>query len=161
MKKLIVLLVLLSATAFAQWGSAVRTTISYQERQIFNTKLDTVEFSSAVALDGREGIMSLAFDADTTALAGGATRSDSCLTVGFQLYFDNIGWSTYYNDRATFKGVTYTKIDTIARSLVAGQDLFMNVATATAADALADSIRFVFFIGVQDSTNLIVELRQE
>ncbi len=157
--KFLLMFMFLTGMIFAQ--SSVRTSINYQERQIFNEKLSGVEYSTAVSLAGREGILTLGIESDTTALTGGAARSDSCLTIGFQIYIDNIGWSTYYNDRTTHKGVTFTKIDTIDRALCAGENLVMNFATATTADCLGDSLRFVQFIGTGDSTNLIIELRQE
>ena len=156
-------MLLFTISTFGQYGTAVKTTISYNELdQIYNGVVDGVEYSDAFSLRGREGIMTLAIDLDTTgASVVGANQSDSCWTFGFQLYFDGIGWSTYYNDRTTHKTVVFTKIDTVARSLQTGENLYVNIATATTADAIADSIRFVHFIGTGDSINVILEARQE
>ena len=165
MKKLISIFLLLTVGLFAQ--SAVKTSINYHEVDvIFNGVMDTVEYSNAISLRGREGIMTLFLDIDTT---GAATTTsnvlDSCVTIGYQLYEKDIGWCADYSERTTFKTITFTKIDTIARNLISGENLFMDVASEADAWAIGDSMRFVFFGGVgatiTDTANVRLELRQE
>lgn len=159
MKKTILLILLLAAGLFAQIG--VRTARNFNSVQIYNGLVDGVEYSDAISLAYRYGVISLGIDQDTTALTGGAARSDSCATLGYQLYFDNIGWGAYYNSQTTHEAVTFTKIDTIDRVYQAGQNLAINISDAMAVNSIADSLRFVYFIGTGDSLILILELRQE
>ena len=160
MKKILFLFILFSWFVFSQ--TTVKTTINYSGNTLFDGVVDGVEYSTAIPLKGKEGIVTLALDLDTTgASVKGAQQSDSCWTFGFQLYFDGIGWSTYYNDRTAHKGVDFTKIDTVDRKLQTGENLFVNIATATTADAVADSFKFVHFIGTGDSLNATLETRQE
>lgn len=153
MKRLIVLLLVFTVCSFAQ--TSVKTVINTgSSATIFNTVLDTVEVSTAFVTKGKEGTATLFIDRDST----GYNTPDSCLVIGYELFETDIGWSTCYDDRATFKGANYTLIDTVDRAILSGENLFMNVAFKNDDWNAADSARFILFHGVGDSCLLRLEL---
>jgi hypothetical protein len=171
MKKLILLLILISAImAFAQ--PAVKTvpnTHSFEKLYresvgylLLGDGADGVDTSLAVSARDFEGDMTLSWVSDTTgASVKAANKSDSSLTIGIQFKnknydgMTNDGWGPYYNDSDTYKGIVeYSKLDTLDRAYVnVAQSVFRYVSLGRTFDdwALADSIRFIFFIGVGDS----------
>jgi hypothetical protein len=123
--------------------------------------------TSAFALKGWEGVITLAIQTDTTG-ADNSGASDSCLTVYVQLYRlykdPNDGstdgdWMGYYSAADTFQ----TKIDTIARSYInkAGKVFYMNPAVLLNSNGewgWADSARFILKIGTGDSLDCDVDV---
>jgi len=97
---------------------------------------------------------------DTTAASTGvvkvANRSDSCLTLGFQLKDTNLGWGTLYTSATN----NYTRIDTVDRAYVnvGGTVIKYLDLGALASYALADSARLWFSIGTGDSLLLNLEV---
>jgi len=97
---------------------------------------------------------------DTTAASTGvvkvANRSDSCLTLGFQLRDTNLGWGTLYTSATN----NYTRIDTVDRAYVnvGGTVIKYLDLGAVTGYALADSARLWFSIGTGDSLLLNLEV---
>jgi len=162
MNRLFLIVLLFCGLVFSQ--NVVKTTPQFHGwTQLYNGTLSGRDTTTAKGIHGWSGVMTLAFKTDTTAAAVlVANRSDSCLTVGFQLYSadrDMAGWGKYYKSTTT-----YTLLDTIPRSLVnaAGNVYFMDVQSLAKANtnylAWADSIRFIFFIGTGDSLKTVISL---
>jgi len=164
MKWISILLVLVLASGiFAQNG--VKTVKSYMRGGIqaaptdlvIGAKADGVDTTKAFYLGAVEGVVTAYFVTDTTSATSagtGANESDSCMTINIQLKHaqPEAVWSEY-----AWKGTsTYTKLDTVARSIV-------NTSTTSGfylplgnenEYAPNDSVRFILQIGVGDSLYL-------
>ena len=162
MKWISILLVLVLASGvFAQNG--VKTVKSYMKEGIqaaptdlvIGAKADGVDTTKAFYLGAVEGVVTAYFVTDTTGIVEvGSNQSDSCMTINIQLKHaqSEAVWSEY-----AWKGTsTYTKLDTVARSIV-------NTSTTTGfylplgnenEYAPNDSVRFILQIGVGDSLYL-------
>jgi hypothetical protein len=118
--------------------------------------------TSAFALKGWEGVITLVIETDTTSASTLlANQSDSCLTVFVQLYRlytdPNDGstdgdWMGYYSAADTFQ----TRIDSISRTYVnkVAKAYYMNPAVLLNSNGewgWADSARFILSIGTGDS----------
>lgn len=116
--------------------------------------------SSAFSARQWRGTLTLVCESDTGTVDVSGT-SDSCLTIWMQLKRKYVypgnqvvdqDWMTYYNSSDAQK----VRIDTVARSLVngAGSVYYINIPveqSSTGEWAWADSVRFIFGIGVGDS----------
>ena len=114
---------------------------------------DGVDTTAAFYLGSIEGAITGYFITDTTGVTVvGGNQSDSCMTINIQLKHqnDNAVWSDY-----AFKGSgTYTKLDTVARSMVNTPATVIGFYIPFGNDneyAPNDSMRLILQIGVGDS----------
>ena len=158
MKYLIALLLLFSIV-YGQ--GTVKTVKSFKDGGfIYGTATDyevlgkygDADTSDAFSLKGWDGATVLWMIADTSDADSAVVvtnTSDSCLAIRLQLYDADIGWGGLYSETTN----NYTTLDTVSRVKlnVAGTVVnYLPLAEETAW-AVADSARFIFFIGVGDT----------
>lgn len=167
MKKIYLLLFLLSAGVFAQ--GVVRVTPQVHEWQrifdgVVGANGDGFDTTSAFYSKGWAGHLVVVIETDTT----GYNTPDSCLTLYMQqkrkyTYPGNQvtdeDWMTYYNS----SDLTKFKIDTLSRARVndAGNAFYINISvelSSTGEWAAMDSTRFILGIGVGDSLGAKVDV---
>ncbi len=156
-----ILLILFLALFVSQGFAQPTQQLSYRSVELFNglvtnaTKLQG-DTSIAISMQRLEGICTIAIDWDSAGVVDTNTNSDSCLTLGYQIYVEGIGWCQYYN-----QSTSYNIIDTVARSLNQGTNVWMNVPVEDDEWGIGDSVRFFIVLGINDSANVKLLLRAQ
>lgn len=163
MNKIVALLLLVGVLTAQNTVTTVPSTKYWTS--VYSGTLSGMDTTSAMQIYWFTGVLTMAIETDTTgASVNAANQSDSCLTIGYQLYCgqSNIqSWGPYYNNIDTWTSVTnYTKIDTVDRAYVnTGESVFF-IDLQNEADQLcwADSVRFFIGIGATDSLKVNVSI---
>lgn len=135
---------------------------------ILGAKGDGIDTTSAISIRDFKGSVTLWIKTDTTGAAQlTANKSDSCLTVWFQLkrYYKDPNTGVIYQDWGGHYAETNlakSRIDTVARSKVnvAGANFYIQPAkdVSDGSWTWADSLRFILSIGVGDSLTTTVDV---